>query len=93
MNEGFKATVRKCGVSVELAHYCSTHFKVHTTNFPGNYPGYDDAWDMRRFQEVSFCSCSLKVEFVFFSFSDKEMTRSSKKKKKKVEFLKQKEQK
>lgn len=67
-----------------LAHYCSTDFKVHTTNFPGNYPGYDDAWDMRNFQEVSFCFCSLKVEFVFFYFyfSDKEMARSSKTKKK-----------
>ncbi|XP_057703414.1 DNA-directed RNA polymerases I and III subunit RPAC1 [Corythoichthys intestinalis] len=24
---------------------------VHTTNFPGNYPGYDDTWDMRTFQK------------------------------------------
>uniref|UniRef100_A0A8C2TGM0 DNA-directed RNA polymerases I and III subunit RPAC1 n=2 Tax=Coturnix japonica TaxID=93934 RepID=A0A8C2TGM0_COTJA len=24
---------------------------VHTTDFPGNYPGYDDAWDQRRFEE------------------------------------------
>ncbi|OXB76588.1 UNVERIFIED_CONTAM: hypothetical protein H355_014479 [Colinus virginianus] len=24
---------------------------VHTTDFPGNYPGYDDAWDPRRFEE------------------------------------------
>lgn len=27
--------------------------QVHTTDFPGNYPGYDDAWDPRRFEEVS----------------------------------------
>nr|XP_046258479.1 DNA-directed RNA polymerases I and III subunit RPAC1 [Scatophagus argus] len=24
---------------------------VHTTDFPGNYPGYDDAWDMLKFQK------------------------------------------
>uniref|UniRef100_A0A668AUU5 DNA-directed RNA polymerases I and III subunit RPAC1 n=1 Tax=Myripristis murdjan TaxID=586833 RepID=A0A668AUU5_9TELE len=24
---------------------------VHTTDFPGNYPGYDDTWDMQRFQK------------------------------------------
>ncbi|XP_069578683.1 DNA-directed RNA polymerases I and III subunit RPAC1 isoform X1 [Brachyistius frenatus] len=24
---------------------------VHTTDFPGNYPGYEDAWDMRKFQK------------------------------------------
>ncbi|XP_010579487.1 PREDICTED: DNA-directed RNA polymerases I and III subunit RPAC1 isoform X4 [Haliaeetus leucocephalus] len=25
---------------------------VHTTDFPGNYPGYEDAWDRRRFEEA-----------------------------------------
>ncbi|KAM4678958.1 DNA-directed RNA polymerases I and III subunit RPAC1 isoform 2-T2 [Amazona ochrocephala] len=25
---------------------------VHTTDFPGNYSGYDDAWDQRRFEEA-----------------------------------------
>uniref|UniRef100_A0A7N6FHG6 DNA-directed RNA polymerases I and III subunit RPAC1 n=1 Tax=Anabas testudineus TaxID=64144 RepID=A0A7N6FHG6_ANATE len=24
---------------------------VHTTEFPGNYPGYDDTWDMQKFQK------------------------------------------
>ncbi|XP_014882681.1 DNA-directed RNA polymerases I and III subunit RPAC1-like [Poecilia latipinna] len=24
---------------------------VHTTDFPGNYPGFDDTWDMKRFQK------------------------------------------
>ncbi|KAE8280266.1 DNA-directed RNA polymerases I and III subunit RPAC1 [Larimichthys crocea] len=24
---------------------------VHTSDFPGNYPGYDDAWDMHKFQK------------------------------------------
>ncbi|XP_033469100.1 DNA-directed RNA polymerases I and III subunit RPAC1 isoform X3 [Epinephelus lanceolatus] len=24
---------------------------VHTSDFPGNYPGYDDAWDMQNFQK------------------------------------------
>ncbi|XP_077438585.1 DNA-directed RNA polymerases I and III subunit RPAC1 [Vanacampus margaritifer] len=24
---------------------------VHTTDFPGNYPGYDDTWNMRKFQK------------------------------------------
>ncbi|XP_058507534.1 DNA-directed RNA polymerases I and III subunit RPAC1 [Solea solea] len=24
---------------------------VHTTDFPGNYPGYDDTWDMSTFQK------------------------------------------
>ncbi|XP_036403144.1 DNA-directed RNA polymerases I and III subunit RPAC1 [Megalops cyprinoides] len=23
---------------------------VHTTDFPGNYPGYDDAWDQKKFE-------------------------------------------
>lgn len=26
---------------------------VHTTDFPGNYSGYDDAWDQDRFEKVS----------------------------------------
>ncbi|XP_057271338.1 DNA-directed RNA polymerases I and III subunit RPAC1 isoform X4 [Pezoporus wallicus] len=25
---------------------------VHTTDFPGNYSGYDDAWDQRRFEQA-----------------------------------------
>ncbi|XP_078255082.1 DNA-directed RNA polymerases I and III subunit RPAC1 isoform X3 [Rhinoraja longicauda] len=25
---------------------------VHTTDFPGNYPGYDDTWSQRRFEKV-----------------------------------------
>ncbi|KAM9345212.1 DNA-directed RNA polymerases I and III subunit RPAC1 [Symphorus nematophorus] len=24
---------------------------VHTTDYPGNYPGYDDVWDMQKFQK------------------------------------------
>ncbi|KAI3362916.1 hypothetical protein L3Q82_011513, partial [Scortum barcoo] len=24
---------------------------VHTSDFPGNYPGYDDTWDMQKFQK------------------------------------------
>ncbi|XP_062319525.1 DNA-directed RNA polymerases I and III subunit RPAC1 [Osmerus eperlanus] len=24
---------------------------VHTTDYPGNYPGYDDAWNMQKFQK------------------------------------------
>ncbi|MEQ2249992.1 DNA-directed RNA polymerases I and III subunit RPAC1 [Ilyodon furcidens] len=24
---------------------------VHTTDFPGNYPGFDDTWDMKLFQK------------------------------------------
>lgn len=24
---------------------------VHSTDFPGNYPGYDDTWDLERFQK------------------------------------------
>ncbi|XP_022056039.1 DNA-directed RNA polymerases I and III subunit RPAC1 [Acanthochromis polyacanthus] len=24
---------------------------VHTTDFPGNYPGYDDTWDLQKFQK------------------------------------------
>ncbi|XP_075605060.1 DNA-directed RNA polymerases I and III subunit RPAC1 isoform X3 [Balearica regulorum gibbericeps] len=34
---------------------------VHTTDFPGNYPGYEDAWDQRRFEEVP----TMAVEKVF----------------------------
>lgn len=26
--------------------------QVHTTDFPGNYSGYDDAWDQDRFEKV-----------------------------------------
>lgn len=31
-------------------------FKVHTTDFPGNYPGYDDTWDLLKIQKVGFSS-------------------------------------
>ncbi|KAJ8248494.1 hypothetical protein GJAV_G00242630 [Gymnothorax javanicus] len=24
---------------------------VHTTDFPGNYPGYDDSWNMKKFEQ------------------------------------------
>lgn len=26
--------------------------QVHSTNFPGNYPGYDDTWDLDKFKKV-----------------------------------------
>ncbi len=26
--------------------------QVESTNYPGNYPGYDDSWDIERFKEV-----------------------------------------
>ncbi|XP_061825607.2 DNA-directed RNA polymerases I and III subunit RPAC1 [Nerophis lumbriciformis] len=31
---------------------------AHTTDFPGNYPGYDDTWDMQKFQK------SFKIDVV-----------------------------
>ncbi|XP_061645074.1 DNA-directed RNA polymerases I and III subunit RPAC1 isoform X1 [Phyllopteryx taeniolatus] len=32
-----------------LEEFCVRN--VHTTDFPGNYPGYDDTWDMQTFQK------------------------------------------
>lgn len=26
--------------------------QAHGTDFPGNYPGYDDAWDLDKFKQV-----------------------------------------
>ncbi|XP_077585162.1 DNA-directed RNA polymerases I and III subunit RPAC1 [Stigmatopora nigra] len=33
-----------------LGEFCVKN--VNTTNFPGNYPGYDDTWDMLTFQKT-----------------------------------------
>ncbi|KAM9809928.1 DNA-directed RNA polymerases I and III subunit RPAC1 isoform X1 [Syngnathus typhle] len=32
-----------------LGEFCVRN--VHTSDFPGNYPGYDDTWDMQAFQK------------------------------------------
>ncbi|KAM8852528.1 DNA-directed RNA polymerases I and III subunit RPAC1 [Synchiropus picturatus] len=43
---------------------------VHSTDFPGNYPGYDDTWDMQKFQEkfridmVSLDDSTLEFDMV-----------------------------
>uniref|UniRef100_A0A3Q2VVP5 DNA-directed RNA polymerases I and III subunit RPAC1 n=1 Tax=Haplochromis burtoni TaxID=8153 RepID=A0A3Q2VVP5_HAPBU len=34
---------------------------VHTTDFPGNYPGYDDTWNVEKFQKVKCCHCGGPV--------------------------------
>ncbi|XP_051937090.1 DNA-directed RNA polymerases I and III subunit RPAC1 [Hippocampus zosterae] len=34
---------------VVLGEFCVRN--VHTTDFPGNYPGYNDTWDMQKFQK------------------------------------------
>ncbi|KAM9803829.1 DNA-directed RNA polymerases I and III subunit RPAC1 [Neosynchiropus ocellatus] len=43
---------------------------VHSTDFPGNYPGYDDTWDMQEFQKkfridmVSLDDATLEFDMV-----------------------------
>lgn len=33
---------------------------MHTTDYPGNYPGYDDAWNFQRFKKVGR-TCTVVV--------------------------------
>ncbi|XP_019727662.1 DNA-directed RNA polymerases I and III subunit RPAC1 isoform X2 [Hippocampus comes] len=44
---------------VILGEFCVRN--VHTTDFPGNYPGYNDTWDMQKFQKVP----TMAIEKVF----------------------------
>ncbi|XP_076022850.1 DNA-directed RNA polymerases I and III subunit RPAC1 [Genypterus blacodes] len=43
---------------------------VHTTDYPGNYPGYDDTWDLQKFQKnfkidiVSMDESSMEFDMV-----------------------------
>ncbi|XP_034408747.1 DNA-directed RNA polymerases I and III subunit RPAC1 [Cyclopterus lumpus] len=39
---------------------------VHTSDYPGNYPGYDDTWDMRKFQK------NFRVDLVHLNESSME---------------------
>lgn len=41
--------VREMRSSVLLGEYGTRN--VHSTDFPGNYPGYDDTWDQERFEK------------------------------------------
>ncbi|XP_040283597.1 DNA-directed RNA polymerases I and III subunit RPAC1 [Bufo bufo] len=41
--------VREMRSRVLLGEYGSRN--VHSTDFPGNYPGYDDSWDQERFEK------------------------------------------
>ncbi|XP_068088664.1 DNA-directed RNA polymerases I and III subunit RPAC1 [Hyperolius riggenbachi] len=41
--------VQEMRTRVELGEFQVRH--VHSTDFPGNYPGYDDTWDQDRFQK------------------------------------------
>ncbi|KAM5126018.1 DNA-directed RNA polymerases I and III subunit RPAC1-like, partial [Mantella aurantiaca] len=43
------ATVEQMRSRVQLGEFSLRN--VHSTDFPGNYPGYDDTWDMERFQK------------------------------------------
>lgn len=61
-------------------------FKVHTTNFPGNYPGFDDTWNIQKFKKVNFSevtcwhlesaslSYHLKVKILRWSLVRKRMS-------------------
>lgn len=31
--------------------------QARSTDFPGNYPGYDDSWDYKRFEKVPLHIC------------------------------------
>ncbi|XP_077138031.1 DNA-directed RNA polymerases I and III subunit RPAC1 isoform X2 [Ranitomeya variabilis] len=42
-------TVREMRSRVLLGEYGIRN--VHSTDFPGNYPGYEDSWDLRKFQQ------------------------------------------
>ncbi|XP_018411233.1 PREDICTED: DNA-directed RNA polymerases I and III subunit RPAC1 [Nanorana parkeri] len=44
------ATVKEMRSRVQLGEFSLQN--VHSTDFPGNYPGYDDTWDLERFQKV-----------------------------------------
>lgn len=39
-----------CALIFEM-YLCA--FKVHTTDFPGNYPDFDDTWNMPKFKKVN----------------------------------------
>ncbi len=41
--------------------YSIIYLQVHTTDYPGNYPGYDDSWDLEKFKKV----CEMrKMSFI-----------------------------
>lgn len=48
-------------------------FKVHTTDFPGNYPGFDDTWNMAKFKKVTFGGGVVAV-IEAFSLSEGEVS-------------------
>ena len=37
--------------------------QVKSTDFPGSYPGYEDAWDFKKFQKVNN---SLKIVLILY---------------------------
>ncbi|XP_077351352.1 DNA-directed RNA polymerases I and III subunit RPAC1 isoform X3 [Festucalex cinctus] len=46
----FSSNMEEVRKRIILGDFCVRN--VHTTDFPGNYPGYDDAWDMQKFQKT-----------------------------------------
>lgn len=46
-------------------HSFSTMLQVHSTDFPGTYDGYDDAWDFEKFKKVKI---HLKFLLLFHQF-------------------------
>ncbi|KAM3930714.1 DNA-directed RNA polymerases I and III subunit RPAC1 [Leptodactylus fuscus] len=52
-------TVREMRSRVLLGEYGTRN--VHSTDFPGNYPGYDDSWDQDRFEQ-NFRMDIIKME-------------------------------
>ncbi|XP_072266149.1 DNA-directed RNA polymerases I and III subunit RPAC1 [Pyxicephalus adspersus] len=53
------AAVEEMRTRVQLGEFSLRN--VHSTDFPGNYPGYDDSWDMERFQR-NFRMEAIKME-------------------------------
>ncbi|KAL4641143.1 DNA-directed RNA polymerases I and III subunit RPAC1-like [Arapaima gigas] len=37
---------------------------VHTTDFPGNYPGYDDTWNQKKFEKASYTKFLLLINII-----------------------------
>ncbi len=41
-----------CGVVTWYSHTHSLYLQTHSSDFPSNYPGFDDAWSIKKFKKV-----------------------------------------
>ena len=41
------------GMTPKLFKLFDVHLQTRSTDFPGNYSGLDDAWDLNKFKQVS----------------------------------------